>query len=287
MLLILSYNIVKYYIKGDYLNMDMNTQNFPILDKHQVVMDTSITNARHAYNLLQKNKLMSKNKSVYTTREKIEVLCNKKLGGVIPSLLTSALHYPDPIERVVFRLVLCQYAKSKLMSCSDNSLNLNIDEIQAEINKLNEDFFDAYKNYLVAKDYPITITSSKDGPVSFSLETNSDGRLLPKCSQKFYTTTTTNNENLTDALKKLKKIYMDAKDIHDKIQQKVDFNQIKLNKESIKDFAIHASCIARPVASSIEEENSKRILSKWIRYAFSFKGDWANEETILTISKLS
>ena len=50
--------------------MDMNTQDFPIVDMHQVVMDTSIANARHAYNLLQKNKLMSEDKSVDTTREK-------------------------------------------------------------------------------------------------------------------------------------------------------------------------------------------------------------------------
>ncbi len=262
----------------------MNIQDLPVIDTCSVVTDKSITNARHAYNLLQKNKLMSDFENIRVTREKIEILCNKKLCGVIPSLFTSALNYPDPVERVVFSLVLCQYAKSKIMSASEDLSKT--DEIQAEINKLIEDFFDKYKDYLQVKDYPTTIESSEINP-SFSVKRDENGRLIPTFGVGRYTNTITSDEDLTNTLKKLERIYIDAKELYEKIQQNADFNNIILNDESIKDFAHNSSRIAKPVARNIEEESSRKIFSKWIRYAFSFKGDWASEETVISISKLS
>lgn len=264
--------------------MNMNVQNLPVINTRSVVTDKSITNARHAYNLLQKNKLMSEFRSIHVTREKIEILCNKELDGVIPSLFTSALNYPDPVERVVFSLVLCQYAKSKMMSVPEDLSKT--DEIQAEINKLIEDFFDKYKDYLQVKDYPTTIKSSEFNP-SVAVKRDENGRLMPIFDPGRHTKTITSNEDLTNSLKKLERVYIDAKELYEKIQQNADFNNIILNDESIKDFAYNSSRIAKPVARNIEEESSRKILSKWIRYAFSFKGDWASEETVLSISKLS
>lgn len=264
--------------------MDMNIQNLPVVNTYNVVTDTSITNARHAYNLLQKNKLMSEFRSIRATREKIEILCNKELDGVIPSLFTSALNYPDPVERAVFSLVLCQYAKSKMMSALEDVSKT--DEIQAEIDKLVEDFSDKYKDYLQVKDYPTTIKSSGFNP-SVAVKRDENGRLIPTFSAGGCTNTITSNEDLTNSLRKLERVYLDAKELYEKIQQYADFNNIILNDESIKDFADNSSRIAKPVARNIEDESSRKILSKWIRYAFSFKGDWASEETVLSISKLS
>ncbi len=264
--------------------MNMNVQNLPVINTHSVVTDKSITNARHAYNLLQKNKLMSESKSIRATREKIEILCNKELDGVIPSLFTSALNYPDPVERAVFSLVLCQYAKSKVMSASEDLSKT--DEFQAEIDKLNEDFSNNYKDYLQVKDHPSTFKSSEMNP-SVSLKRDGNGHLVPAVNSGIHFGTITSNEDLTNSLRKLERVYLDAKELYEKIEQNVDFSQIRLNDESIKDFAYNSSRIAKPVARNIEDESSRKILSKWIRYAFSFKGDWASEETVLSLSKLS
>lgn len=265
--------------------MDMNIQSLPIVDLDDIVMDVSITNARHAYNLLERNELMNdNNESIRATKEKIEILCNEKLDGVIPSLLTSALDYPSPNERAVYNLVLCQYTKSKFMSVYSNSPE--VQDIQSQLDKLNENFNQAYKNYLQAKNYPTVINTSGMN-ARLSVMTNRNGRLVPIVDPGLSTQSTTFNDDLSRAFKEAEAVSIEAKELYNKLKRKVDFNKTALTDEAVKDFADKSSKIAEPVATTTKEEDSRKIFSRLIRYAFSFKGEWANEETIIAISKLT
>ncbi len=262
--------------------MDMNVQHLPVVNLDIISMDESITSARHAYNLLQKNRLMSDNESITATKEKIEVLCNAKLGGVIPSLFMSALDYPSPVEKAVYNMVLCQYAKSKLMSiCKDPQ---ELQDLESKLDKIHQDFSQAYKNYLQVKDYPTVIKTMGIGVSSKGGEYD---RFRTVSQTSNNNSITVFNDDLSKAYKELESASLTAKEIYNELKTKMDFNEIRLTNEAVKDFAEEVSKIARPVAITIKEENSRKIFSKWIRYAFSFKGEWANEETILALSKLT
>ena len=212
-------------------------------------------------------------------------MCNEKLYGVIPSLFKSVLDYPSAIDRAVYNLVLCQYAKSKIMSVCDNAQEVK--DIQSKLDELKEAFYTVYKYYLQVKDHPTEVKERSVGPSVGVLGKTENRVFIPYVAFRVHYNSTSYNDDVSVALKEMEGVSIRAKEIYDDLKTKVDFNKHILTSEAVKDFADKTSKIARPVATNIEEENSRRILSKWIRYAFSFKGSWANEETILTISKLS
>ncbi|MDR1627686.1 MAG: hypothetical protein LBR79_02820 [Oscillospiraceae bacterium] len=298
--------------------MYMDVQNLPAVSANTIVMDESITNARHAYNLLQKNGLMSDDgENIYATKGRVEVLCNKDFG-VIPSLLASVLNHPSACERAVYYLVLCQYAKSKFMSAfkglpKTKELHSQMDELeelqlktlqlktdddeleelqsqidkleklQSKIDKLTKDFSKAYMHYLQVKDYTATTKMSKRIPPEISYD---KGYMEIKKAGYTQTTTVVNNNDLIESLKQINGVGVEARTLFSAMKKEINLN-ISLTNEAIKDFADNASKIAMPIAVAIEEKNNSSIFSKSLRYFFSFKGDWANEEAILSISKLS
>ena len=79
--------VIKIIYKGEYKNM--NVQNFPIVDINNIcIVDKTAAIEDRAYDLLKENRLIKKSGGViHANKEKIEILCNEKLSGVIPNRL--------------------------------------------------------------------------------------------------------------------------------------------------------------------------------------------------------
>ena len=227
--------------------MDANIQNLPIIDIDNIcIVDSSSEISDRAYGLLKENGLIKeKGEFIDTTKEIVEILCNEKLGGIIPSMFKSGRHAPSVHELTIYRLVMCQYAKGKLMSANGDSEE--VQEIQSKIDDLIERFLKAYEVY----------SDNKKSKV-----------------------------DVDEARREMEYVSVWAKDFYSELAEKTNFNKIALTDEAVKDFADKSSKLAQPVSVAIEKENNNSVFTKNIRFNFSFRGSWVNEETIFALSRL-
>ena len=259
--------------------------------KNDIVTNYSITNRREAYNLLDDNGLINDSSKIRATEGIVELLCGKYLTpdgelGVIPLALTSAISYPSVDVDAAYRLIMCQYAKSKLMSI-EKSQNVDsaIQDLEASIERLKEAYFSGYQHYLTALGNPV-ITTKEWSNTTPELKYGKNKGFKSELRYVNGSETVKSNEDLVRAKKEMQSVVVEARNIFSKLDKSFDFTNIRLTDEAIKDFVKLATKIVEPMSVIIEEGNDRSIFGKEIRKFFSFKGDWADEETILAISKM-